>query len=183
MLGFIHQAHQFGHFVIDGIAARTIQNPDFAAGKVTNQFFKHWHRGIKLVVHAKQKLVVGVILAAKTCEIFVGFGVEAANWLQIANGRGEIGILLLIGEGTFEKFYRAVNGDQIINERNGRDDQDEILENRRNYRTSRIRIPLRPELSWSMKSVAPIRPGERISKKGCSMAQRPHPAKNDTKVE
>jgi hypothetical protein len=32
--------------------------------------------------------------------------------------------------GAFEKFYRAINCDQIINKRKGRDAQNEILESR-----------------------------------------------------
>jgi hypothetical protein len=179
MLGLIHQPHQFGHFVIDGIAARTIQNLDFAVGKIASQFFKHWHRRIKLVVHAEQKFVVRIILPAKTCEVFVRFRVQAANRLQITNGRAEIGFLRLIARNTGEKFYRTINCDQIINKWNGREDQNEILENRRNYRTSRISIPSRPELFWNMTSVAPIRPEERISKKGCSMARRPYSLQKD----
>src|ERR1700737_771990 len=146
---------------------------------MTSQFFKHWHRRIKLVVYAKQKLVVRIILPAKTCEVFVRFWVQAANRLQIANGRGEIGFLRLVARNACEKFYGTINCHQIINKRNGRDDQNEILEHRRNYRTSRMLIPSRPELSWCMTAGALVRPGERISKKGRSMPPHTLARQND----
>jgi hypothetical protein len=69
-----------------------------------------------------------------------------------------------IARSASEEFYGAINCDQIINKRNGREDQYEILENRRNYRTSRISIPSRPEFSWYIMPIAASGPEQEYQK-------------------
>jgi hypothetical protein len=90
--------------------------------------------------------------------------------------------LRLIARSTFEKLYRTTNCDQIINKRNGREDQYEILENRRNYRTSRISIPWRPEFSWYIMPVAASGPEKEYQKEMFHAAETVLPKKHQDRI-
>jgi len=88
-------------------------------------------------VNAKKKLEVRVVLPAKTGEIFVRFGIKAANRFQVTDGRGEIFVAGWSRTILYKKSKGAVYGEQIVNKRNGGYAEEKIIERRGNYRTPR----------------------------------------------
>ena len=120
VLRFVDKAREFGHFVVGGDAAGAVEHANLALGKVVDELLDDRQYGIVGIAHAKEDFVVGIILAAEAGEIFVGVGIEAANRLEIADRRREIRVRLA-GRALAKVIPGAVQGKQVIDERNGRD--------------------------------------------------------------
>lgn len=123
MLGFVDHADQLGDFVVDGGAAGAVENANAAFREVFFQFVQNGDRGVVLVVNTKNQLVVRVVLAAVTGEIFVGFGVQAADGLEVADGRCEIRVWREAIAGIPKKTDGAIESQKIVNERSGRQNE------------------------------------------------------------
>ncbi len=76
--------------------------------------------GFVTVADAEKEFVVRIILGAVAGEIFVSLGVQAANGLEIADGRSVIRRMGRFSSMT-EKLPRAVKREEIIDKRNGGD--------------------------------------------------------------
>jgi len=74
-------------------------------------------------VDAENHFVIWVVLPAVTGEIFVGIGVEAADGFEIANRRSEVSVGRETSARFPEKADGAVEGEGIIDERSGRQDE------------------------------------------------------------
>src|SRR5579872_3657227 len=124
MRGFTYQARQLGDFVIGGDAVRTVQNANPPLRKIALQFLDHRDNGAVIRIDAEYDLVIRIILHTEARQVFVSFGIEATDWLQIADWRRKIRIgntwrLAEISPG-------AENRDQVIDERDGRDSQENV---------------------------------------------------------
>jgi len=82
-LGVPGEHDTFAEFLVDGLTAQE----QAAIGPLPRQ------HGILAVAHAENQLILGVVLPAEAGEVFVRVGVDAANRFQIADGRGEAGVV------------------------------------------------------------------------------------------
>ena len=135
---FAHQADELGNFVVDGVAARAIEDANLALREIAHQLLKNGDRSVVFVADAKNQFVVGIVLAAVAGEIFVGFGVEAANRLQIADRRSKIKILRWTVTGLAKETPGAIKDEQIVDKRRRSQGKKKVIGNFRNNCTSRI---------------------------------------------
>ena len=90
---FLHHALEFGHFIVDGLASGANQDANLPVGKIVFQLFEDRHRGIVLIADAENQFILGIVLAAVTGQVLVGFGIQPAKGFQVADRRSEIRIL------------------------------------------------------------------------------------------
>src|SRR5260370_26148722 len=134
--GFAQQGEELGKFFVDGVAARAIEEANLALREIAHQLLKNGDRSVVFVADAKNQFVVGIVLAAVAGEIFVGFGVEAANRLQIADRRSKIKILPWTVTGLAKETPGAIKNEQIVDERRGSQGKKKVIGNFRNNCTS-----------------------------------------------
>src|SRR5260370_882615 len=127
-----------GRAVVDGVAARPIEDANLALREIAHQLLKNGDRSVVFVADAKNQFVVGIVLAAVAGEIFVGFGVEAANRLQIADRRSKIKILRWTVTGLAKETPGAIKDEQIVDKRRRSQGKKKRISNFRNNCTSRI---------------------------------------------
>lgn len=137
---FLRKADEAGDFVVNGVAARAVENADLAIGEFDGQFFQERERGI-IFVDAKQNFVIGIILAAEAGVIFVGVGVEALDGFQATDGRSEIGAFADGLRGLRGKMGGAENREKVIDEGDGGKKQENVFSKLPNLRTSRRANP------------------------------------------
>ena len=113
--------HQLGHLVVDGHASGAKKQADSVFGKITLQFFQNRHRRVITVPDAKNQLIVRIILAAETRVVFVCFGVQSPDGLQIADRRQKVGIPRQAGLRAPKKTPRAIQNQQVIDKGRGSD--------------------------------------------------------------
>ena len=90
---FPREPRQFVYLAVCTELLRAHEQADFPLGKFRDDLPDHRHRGVSVVIHRKQNLVVRVILPAKTRKIFVGSEVQAKHRFEHAHWRSEIGEL------------------------------------------------------------------------------------------
>ena len=123
MARFVHHAHQLGHFVIDGVAARTEQNPNLPVREIPLQLFQNRHGGIALISDAKNQFIFRIVLPAVTGKVFVSLGIHPAKGLEVADGRGKPSIRGQPLVGVSKEPPRAEQHKQVINKRRGCEDE------------------------------------------------------------
>src|SRR5260370_35962371 len=74
---FVHHSDQLSHFVVDGVASRTIKDSNLTLGKITHQLLKNGHRSVVLIADAEYQLIIRVLLPAIALKIFLGFVLQA----------------------------------------------------------------------------------------------------------
>src|SRR6266853_1419668 len=89
---FVHHADELGDFVVDGVAPRAVENANLAFWKIVHQLLKNGDGGVILIPDAEDQLVFRIILAAVAGEILVGFRIQAADRLQVADRRSKVHI-------------------------------------------------------------------------------------------
>src|SRR5215472_4719045 len=134
--GFAHHAHELADLVVDGIAARAEENADLAFGKVTLELFEDRHGGIVFIANAKNQLIFRIILAAVARQIFIGFGIQTAQGLQVADRRREGGIRRNAILCMPEKPPSTEENQQVIDERRCCEHKKEITGGLRKHCTS-----------------------------------------------
>src|SRR6202021_3267372 len=87
-------------------------------------------------IHAKNDFVIGIILAAETGVIFVGFGVETFHGAEASDGRCEIRVRCEGATRRVEITDSAVEGEQVVDEGDGGEEQKCVCDKRQNLSTS-----------------------------------------------
>ncbi len=93
-------------------------------GKSAVSFASDRQHRFVLRVHAENDFVLGIIQTAETGQIFTGVRIEPANRLQNADRRQKRRVRR--ADRTSEIAPRAIDRDEVINERYGRNRKEDI---------------------------------------------------------
>jgi len=121
-----HQAAKIGDFGVRAQPLRRHNQMDGAPRKVRDQFLQHGHDRILGVTHSKQNFEFRIVLPAKTREVFVRFGIQAANGLEYADRRRVFRRerrLTVRAPGRTEKSPRRTNSGEVVKQRAERQSQ------------------------------------------------------------
>src|SRR5580698_6897509 len=127
VLRFAYEARELHHFVVGRGMAGDVDDANAPLRKIALQLFDDFQDGFVTVADAEEKFVVGIILIAVAGEIFVGLGIQAANWLEIAYGRRVLRRRARFSSAA-EKLPRTVKREEIVDERNGGDAEKNVNE-------------------------------------------------------
>src|SRR6266481_3735316 len=114
---FVHHADELGDFVIDGVAPRAVENANLAFWKIVDQPLKNGDGGVSFIADAEDQLVFRIILAAVARKIFVGFRIQAADRLQVADRRSKVHIPFWTVFRPAKKKAGTVENEQIVDKR------------------------------------------------------------------
>ena len=92
VVSFLRQASQFGHFVVGGVAPRTVEQSDVMFRKVHRQFLDDGNHRIGGIAYTKQNFISWIILFAEAGEVLVGIRIESTNWFENADWRSVRGM-------------------------------------------------------------------------------------------
>src|SRR5712664_989941 len=112
----VHHTDQFRHFVVEGPASRTVEDSNLTFGEIAHQLLENGHSSIVLIADAENQLVIRVVLAAIARKIFVSFGIQAADGLQVAYRRGKIRVTRQTTFRVAEKTPGTVQDEEVVNE-------------------------------------------------------------------
>lgn len=126
VFGFIDETNELGDFVVDGVATRAVENADLALRKVGDEFLNDGDSGVVVAADAKEEFIFGIVLAAEAGEIFVRIRVEAADWLQVADGREEIIVGTQVAAAYKEIANRAEDRQNVIDEGDRGEEQNRV---------------------------------------------------------
>ncbi len=134
MLRLAYQAGKFAYLVIGSVAVGAKKHANPPVRKIPGQFLEHGNdRGI-LLSQAKNQFVIGIVLAAEAGEILVSLRIEAANRLEVADGRGETARPATgRGEWAAEEPPGTVKDEQIIDEGEGSYRKHRIAQDNRSH--------------------------------------------------
>src|SRR5579863_408057 len=118
--GLAHHAAKLVHLVAGAELLSADQKTDVVLREVLNELFDNWNGGIAAFRNAKNDFEFRIFLATETGVIFVGFTIQAADWLKHADRRSKI---LPNFRTILEEVTRGGNGQQIISERAERERQ------------------------------------------------------------
>src|SRR5579859_133868 len=89
ILCLFHQTRELHDFVVGGGVSGYVDDTNSALRKIAFQFLDNRQDRLVTVSDGKKQLIIRIILPAVAREIIVGFVIQAANRLQIADGRSE----------------------------------------------------------------------------------------------
>src|SRR5438876_1365810 len=113
---FVYHPDQFGHFIVDGVAPRAIEDSNLALGKLAHQLLEKGNGGVVFIADAENQLIIRVVLAAIAGKVFVGFRIEAADRLQVADRRSKVQVLPRTILRTPKEEPRTVQDEHVIDE-------------------------------------------------------------------